>query len=57
MADFVSLETPSGDRFYINLDRIIYIAQLPTGQSRIFFSGDASLDIAQPPDAIVGKMK
>jgi hypothetical protein len=57
MANFVSLETPSGDRFYINLERIIYIKQLPTGRSRIFFSGDASLDIEQPPDAIVSKMK
>ena len=57
MANFVSLETPRGDRFYVNLERIIYIKQLPTGQSRIFFSGDASLDIAQPPDAIVDKMK
>jgi hypothetical protein len=57
MANFVSFETPSGDRFYVNIERIIYIKQLANGQSRIFFSGDASLDVAEPPDGIVGKAK
>ena len=31
MANFVSVETPSGDRFYINIDRIISSSSSGTG--------------------------
>jgi hypothetical protein len=57
MTNFVALEAPGGDRFYVNIEKIIYIKLLANGHSRIFFSGDASLDIALPPDEICGKTK
>jgi hypothetical protein len=53
MANFVALDAPGGDRFYVNLERIIYIKLLANGHSRIFFSSDASLDIALPPEEIL----